>query len=327
MEFSSATSLRRRLRDERGFTMVEVLVASVLLTSGLAIASLGFIGPNKLTYAATREAQAAQIAEADIENIEARPFSEVATTSYPSWSADTDASVSGYTSNPNNPHNPLYYVDDPSSPISFGTGSCTAANYPHGTFPALLDFNQASLGQIPDDANNSNAPCGEAFVTSSTGGVPVQESTASVFSGDSTAAAAAPAGQVYNFITYRTEACDTTASNVNTQQSTIWGDIVAAAWGSITTNELIQDIISTLFGNGSNGTKTTVATEAATNFCNTQLNYEKRITVAVVLNDASNQTAATRPVWISTVYAEPDGQAGAPEASDVSNCSGSFACG
>ena len=191
--------------------------------------------------------------------------------------------------------------------LGFAGGGCTAAAYPTGVFPVLLDDNDAALGQVP------GAPtCGEALVgATGSNGVAALETTAAVFAGDSAAADAVPPGNVYNFITERTQTCKaTTADALNGDPQNLFTLVVEDVWGVV--SSVVNHILIALFGTGNDTTSSQY--DAPEAFCNASTDYEKRITVAVVLARAPGQTAAPKPVWLSTIVPNPSPLVGAPQA-------------
>ena len=286
MERRSATSPSPSSpRDERGFTIIEVVVAAFVLAIGLSALVFSFVGSQKLAQVAQGQTEAVQIAEADLESILGRPYANIAVTSLPAHAADSDVGDPSYTANANNPSNPLYYVNDP----AFYTSNCTGT-----TFPALNNYYNAGVGQLAE------APeCGEQLVPAATGGVAFSASTQTVFSG-------APAGTVYNFITYRNEKCTAAGLPGSGSPATTLEARLQALLGGI--GNVVNTLVALLFPTG--------GTNPATQFCSNP-NNEKRVTVAVVLNKPGNIQAPAKPVYVSTLI--PDPAAGAPKSS---GCSG-----
>lgn len=100
--------LRNRLGDQRGVTLIEVLVSAFILALGIGVSITTFAQAGKTTHSATRLEQAASLAEREIEAIRARPYGNVVLSSKPA--ASGDGLVPG-DSNPNNPKNPNFYVN------------------------------------------------------------------------------------------------------------------------------------------------------------------------------------------------------------------------
>jgi type II secretory pathway pseudopilin PulG len=176
-------------------TILETLVAAVVLVIGIAGGLVGFVGAQHLTFTAQRESQAARIAEADLESIVGRPYANIAVTALPSHVSDSDA---------DNPSDPRYYVNDP----SVYTHGCSGS-----TFAVLEDPHDATGGQIAE------APaCGEQLVSSSAGGVSQSVPTSS----------GEPSGTIYRFVTWRNESCNATSLGAHERNllQTI-GDVVS----------------------------------------------------------------------------------------------------
>src|SRR5438552_6814835 len=94
----------RRLADETGFTIIEVLVAVMLVALGIGAVLAGMAMPQKHTLSAQRTAQAAAIAERTLEGIVQRAPSAWATIApVTALSHQPDA-------NTTNPTDPRYFV-------------------------------------------------------------------------------------------------------------------------------------------------------------------------------------------------------------------------
>jgi prepilin-type N-terminal cleavage/methylation domain-containing protein len=171
VEPASAISRSASLRDERGFTIVEVLVAALILALGLGAALLSFGAPQKLGQVAERESQAAAIAEADLESIVGRPYNNIAVSSLPAHAADPDT---------NNPANPDFFV--------------TTDNK---GFQIEESFHDASKGAVP-----------ELVAQSKTSEPLVLADISSNLKPTDATPAGAPAGTIHRYITYRSEPCD-----------------------------------------------------------------------------------------------------------------------
>lgn len=105
----------RRLRSQDGFTIVEVLVATLILTLGIAVLITTFDSARRLTLVSERQTSSAHRAQWELEKLQAEPYSQLAMISAPTHSTD--------------PANPDYYVNysSPVKCISEG-GGCYAAN-------------------------------------------------------------------------------------------------------------------------------------------------------------------------------------------------------
>src|SRR5436190_7947 len=96
---------RRRLVDEAGFTIIEVLVAVLLLALGIGSVLAGMAMPQKHTLTAQRTAQAGAIAERTLEAIVQRAPSAWATI------APTTALAHVSDADTTNPTDPRYFVN------------------------------------------------------------------------------------------------------------------------------------------------------------------------------------------------------------------------
>lgn len=185
-------SIRRALRGEEGFGLVEAMAATVVIAVGL-IAVLGaFASTEKQTSVAQRQAQAAAIGQRELERLRDRPFDKLALTSIPT-SAGGDGLDPGDPS-PNNPRNPSFYVNDSGSPIRLRIKQ------------EFRDQTSAALAGTPT--------AGEPFVTASPSGV-APTFTDSVDGNGVT---------VHRYVTWRDESCAATlpgnlASRITTNLS------------------------------------------------------------------------------------------------------------
>lgn len=98
----------KRLNDELGLTIVEVMVAVLLLVLGLGAAVAAFPAASHQTLTGQRNEQAAALAERELEALRSRPYANVAITSAPTQSTNGLNAGEGDT---NNPRNPDFYVN------------------------------------------------------------------------------------------------------------------------------------------------------------------------------------------------------------------------
>lgn len=104
-----------RLQQQNGFTLVEVIMASVVLTVGILGLIATFDGARKLTLVAERRSAAAHRAQWEMEKLQAESYAQMAMISAPAHSSET--------------LNPDYYVNY-NSPVKCTSegGGCYAAN-------------------------------------------------------------------------------------------------------------------------------------------------------------------------------------------------------
>jgi prepilin-type N-terminal cleavage/methylation domain-containing protein len=203
-----AANRSRVLRDERGFTLIEVMVAALVLVLGIGAVFFGFVGPLKLSKTAERENEAAVIAEGDIESIAGRPWAGIVLSS-------NNAKVSD--PNPNSPSDPRYFV-----------GMDTEAT-PQPGYEILENYQNASAGSPADVTSQGISTNGvEPFVPAS---------ATSLLAPSSPTPTGGPPGTIYRFITYRTELCSPTIEPTNTTTDPL---------GII--GDLVQPVLNTLFG-------------------------------------------------------------------------------
>jgi type II secretory pathway pseudopilin PulG len=86
-----ATTRCRRLHEEEGFGLVELLVAMVLILVGVLSAFLAFEASQRSTARAERNANVAERSQAELERILALPYTEVGMKTIPSNSGSGNA--------------------------------------------------------------------------------------------------------------------------------------------------------------------------------------------------------------------------------------------
>jgi type II secretory pathway pseudopilin PulG len=155
-------------RSERGTSLIEILVAILILGLGLGAAISAFAVPERGTKVSERQLSATTIAERELERIIGRPWQNIATTTVPVHQNDA---------NTTNPSDPRFYVT--------GTKFAIKRNYAQAGDGDLVGGGGESL-VAADPAN----------------GVPASETTAAAAPG-----AGDPAGTVYRFVTFRNETC------------------------------------------------------------------------------------------------------------------------
>ena len=106
---------QRRARAEDGMTMIEILVALVVLVVGITGMFMGFITSQRASLVAERETSMAHIAQQQIEFVEGIPYSQVGMSSAPGTSTA--------------PGNPDYYVTGGATP-SFEWNRTTGSTEP-----------------------------------------------------------------------------------------------------------------------------------------------------------------------------------------------------
>jgi prepilin-type N-terminal cleavage/methylation domain-containing protein len=84
-----AERLRRVGRGQEGFTLLEVMIAALILAIGILAVVGVFDSSRRLTTVSEKEEVVAHRAEAELERIQAMPFAAVALTSNPSHAIDS----------------------------------------------------------------------------------------------------------------------------------------------------------------------------------------------------------------------------------------------
>jgi prepilin-type N-terminal cleavage/methylation domain-containing protein len=131
-----------RLREESGFSLVELLMSMMLLSLGVMALMGTFDHSRKTTTTAEAQGAAVQVAERHLERLSALPYGEIAHTSTPPSSLD--------------PGNPGYWVEN-SSPAGFRWD-------PPG--PSSAPLIVSAGGNVPNDLGTWGLDAGETSADS-----------------------------------------------------------------------------------------------------------------------------------------------------------------
>jgi prepilin-type N-terminal cleavage/methylation domain-containing protein len=137
---AASNSARPRLREEDGFTLIEIVVALAILTIGILGMFMGFMSAQKLNLVNERHATLVHVAQRSIEQIEGVKYSKVGLTSAPSTSTD--------------PTNPDYYVTAGSPPgfmwdRTAGSTESLDVDTTNGTVTPVQSWSEGGLsGQV-----------------------------------------------------------------------------------------------------------------------------------------------------------------------------------
>jgi prepilin-type N-terminal cleavage/methylation domain-containing protein len=145
----------RRTADERGFTLVEVLVAILLLVVGALGVLVSLSSSGHLTLTAQREQAAMTAAEQTMEQLRAMTYTSLALSSLPTHSADGNGA--GDTSG--NPANPNYWVSASNLliPASFNSETSSTLSGVSSTGEPLLSGGTVSPGPSTVTSNGYSA--------------------------------------------------------------------------------------------------------------------------------------------------------------------------
>lgn len=131
-----------RIAAERGFTLIEMVLALTVLVVGILGGYAAFASSQRISLVSERHAAMTQMAQKEIERIEGTDYSQVALTSTPSTSTD--------------PTNPDYYVQS-GSPASFEWDRTATSSEPldidssNGTVSPVSNWTEGGFsGQIYD---------------------------------------------------------------------------------------------------------------------------------------------------------------------------------
>jgi prepilin-type N-terminal cleavage/methylation domain-containing protein len=258
---------------EDGFTVIEVLVAILLVGVGIGAVITAMTMPEKQTLTAQRAAQAGTIADRTLESVvrlgqTAAGWGTIAPT-------PATASLLVHQSDPNG--------TNPTDPRAFITGSSLqiAENY--------HDAAQGTVGTEALAPSTSPIPGGGT----STGVVPVMVQCP----GGAGCASGDPPGKVYAFVTYRNESCSLQLpGNVLNPALNQIGTLLNTILGGLT--GLVGKLTSSLLGIDLSNTSGNL-------FCQAR-NESKRVTVAVVLDKPGTGAAPLKPVYESAIVPNPN---------------------
>jgi prepilin-type N-terminal cleavage/methylation domain-containing protein len=163
----------RIVAKQDGFTLIETLVAMVILVTGLLATFTALNSSSHLTLTTQREQVAMTVAEQQMEQLRAISYSSIEMSSTPSHTSDGNATGD----NSGNPTNPNYWVNSSGSNLLIPT-----------------NFNKETSGTL-----SGVSSLGEPFVTGGT-----ITPTTTVSSGGYTAT-------VYRYVTWMDDGCVTTA--------------------------------------------------------------------------------------------------------------------
>ncbi|MEX2253573.1 MAG: hypothetical protein WD649_05420 [Thermoleophilaceae bacterium] len=166
----------RKLNDERGVGIAEVIAAVFVIAVGLIAMLTAFTSTERQTSVATKQSQAIAAGQDELERLRDLPYNQLALGSLPTHAPD---GLKADDPNPENPRNPNYYV----------TGS---------NFEIKKSYRDRNSG--PLDPQSGEVVSQEPFVAPIAGGV-APESRIKV-GGSSTDNAT-----VYRYITWRDESC------------------------------------------------------------------------------------------------------------------------
>ncbi len=159
-----------RLRHEAGYTMIEMLVALIILVTG-GLATVGAMASSSHVSLTTQREQAAwTAAEQAMEKLRAMPYANLALSSTPAHATDTNS----------NPSNPDYWV-------SSSTGNLIIPN----------SFNNESSGTLSGVSSS-----GETMVTTATACT-----TGTAVCATTTVSTGGYTVTVYQFVTYINDTC------------------------------------------------------------------------------------------------------------------------
>ncbi len=129
---------RRRLLHERGFTMIELLVAIMMLSVGLLGAAMALDSSRRLTVSSENKQAAAHVAQQDLERLLAGGYASIATNAAPAAST--------------NPGDPRYYV------YASGASGCPASASSCYQWDQSAPASSATVAPLVINASGTTAP-------------------------------------------------------------------------------------------------------------------------------------------------------------------------
>jgi len=277
---TSPTDIRR---DESGFSIVETLVALVILVVGLLATLSTFDSAVFGSHTAERGSEAAAIAERELERMLARPYDELVNCT----NGGTTPAHGGTDS-----RDPTYLIQSGATP------TLLIRNHPRIDSDTSMVPGVASAGELFVLDSESSPACsvsGNDGTGVVSGPLPATTDTSDRLFGT----------KVYRFITWYDEplcvvsGASTIAGSVN---------VVAAASGLIgvvlnSVNTLIVELSASV--SAAINANVDGEGEAAIDLLCANHRDAKRITVAVVLPRVGNSAGLRKPVYLSTIVPDP----------------------
>lgn len=261
------SAVRDRATAESGFTLIEVVVAALIVGLIAAATATLMVHGSDSSIAAQRQSQLISVADQQIENIRAevktRGFNALAMSGLPA------ALPSGFPSssfNSNSPTDPSSFVHVKSGCGSSGEELWIQSNYDDTTEGAPVNpQNTAKPGVTPwsgSGCTNAGSEVGEPLEILSNGFVQPQQTSVTV--GSDTAV-------VDTYVTDTYVGCNSTFSGCPTVSG---GAVTCSSWPTTTSSTPCGDA--------------------------------RRVVVAVVLNDHSRYTIGpSTPVYVSSIFTNP----------------------
>jgi prepilin-type N-terminal cleavage/methylation domain-containing protein len=211
-----------RVRSEHGFTMIEVLVAAVILVLVVAASSALFVRGSDASLSSQRESQAISVADQEIETIrqevKTKGFDSLAMSSLPSSGTSGTLANQGLAGLGNTHTDPNYFV-------STGLTSCGSSN---AGYAIEADWDDTSQGPAPgvtpwSNCTNTGSVVDEPLEALSGGFVSPQQTAVAVGSFTAT---------IDTYVTDTYVGCNSSLGSCPTTTS---GSVSGCTWPSGTT--------------------------------------------------------------------------------------------
>lgn len=290
-----------RLRSQRGFTLVEVVMAAAVLTVGILGLIATFDGARKLTLVAERRAAAAHRAQWEVEKLQAEPYAQLAMISAPAHSSETT--------------NPDYYVNY-NSPVKCTSegGGCYATNTEKLTEEEAIVYTAKECKTSSEESCGivSGSPSGKSCSTNAIGSCEWKDGNTS--------------GYVYDFVTWHNDTvctkeenskkiCSTKSNKRLTVVSTVIMPSGSHYHPSIRVSTLISDPSSTPEGSVINGKENPLEkpeTKCGSESCITGIQRGNADSWYFQDSPASSETA-TAPTASHTLHSTVTGSGSVPD--------------
>jgi type II secretory pathway pseudopilin PulG len=262
--------------DQGGFTIVESLVAMVLVVGGLLAVVSVFAHASAGVHTGEREAQATAVAERALEQLLARPYAELANCKL---SGEVPVNTTGSTG-----------VDDPTSWVSPGSAARLLVK---SNYKVVGSGSAGGVGATGEPfVFNESGSCRLNPTTDGTGVIagplPVTSASGSRLTG----------WKIFRFITWYDDHC---GGSLGTDPATLGGQVDGLISGLLGT---LNSILRPMFDQANILRKQQIGV-----FCGS-LTDAKRITIAVVAPRLADGAGPALPVYLSAMVPDPNAGTG-----------------
>lgn len=179
----------RRLRDERGISLIEVMIAVLVLTVGVLAMLTSFNGAQKLTLTSERRTSLVHRAQEELERLQADPYDELAMSSTPAHSTEAE--------------NPDYYVNYATT-VRSEAAKCTEVAI-GGTGAGCYAWNANDVSEEAPLVPATNGQCQTVGEEGGCGVVSASPTSWSASVAGKVPGAGNVGGEVYDFVTWASD--------------------------------------------------------------------------------------------------------------------------